>query len=147
MRMTQQAIHTTNRIRRWRSRRGGVGRRRRRPPGGEARCNARGASRGDDSDVVRRHVRKLLIPHKLVQVRDQRIEHVPATHSRRVAHVHRPAPLLVAADRADPQRAARRPRRRLCVVRDAHRDRGRTRPRAGEEDRARGDAEVPGECG
>jgi len=80
-----------------------------------------------------------------MQVRHERAEHIPAAHACRVARLDWPPPAPLAPDSADPQRAARGPRRRLCVVRRGHRHCAWAWD--GEENGVRGDAEIPGEWG
>ena len=134
LRAPQQTIHATDPFARRRARL-------------HARRNARRAYSGDGDDALGGHASDLVRADELVQVRDERAKHVPTAHARRVVRLHGPPPPRMLPDRSDPQRATRRPRCGLRVVRRGHRQSGPTARRGREEDRACAGAQVPCERG
>ena len=130
LRAPQQTIHATDPIVRRRAMR-------------HASRDACGARSGDDSDTLGGHASDLVRADELVQVRDERVEHVAAAHARRVLRIYGPPPPCVLPNRPNPQRAARWPRCGLRVVRRGHRQSRPASRRGREEDRARAGAQVP----
>jgi hypothetical protein len=88
LRASQQTIHTTDPIVRRRAMR-------------QAGRYASSARSGDDSDTLGCHTCDLARADELIQIRDERAEHVPAAHARRVKRLYGPPPPCVFPNRPD----------------------------------------------